>query len=104
MTNGTSNLSLESEGSTCDGQSNVSQETTIVRDMDGDGMRRHARSVSGVTAVSQGSRVDRFQLSEVKDILLCFLFVVKYIGEESLIAWWQKFQDGAVLNFFSVIE
>lgn len=89
--------------SSVDNQSNISQETAIIREFEDNG-KRHARSASGVTSVSQTMRVDRFQFGEIKDILLCFMFVVKYLGEESLIAWWQKMQDTIVLNFFSVVE
>lgn len=105
MMNGTSSLSLESEESG-DGQSTASQETTIVRDpKDNDSeYKSHKRSFSGVTTISQSGRCDKFQVSEVKDILLCFLFVVKYLGEENLISWWQLSQDNVVFNFFSVIE
>lgn len=103
--NGTSSMSLESEDSG-DGNSTVSQETTIVRDAKDteSGTKTHSRSFSGITTVSQTGRCDKFQVSEVKDILLCFLFVVKYLGEESLTAWWQQCPDNVILHFFSVIE
>lgn len=104
--NGTSSMSIDSDDS-ADGHSTVSQETTIIRDLkDNDSdFKTHSRSFSGVTNISQtAGRCDKFQVSEVKDVLLCFLFVVKHLGEESLISWWQQSEDNVVFYFFSVIE
>lgn len=102
--NGTSSMSLGSEDSG-DGLSTVSQETTIIKDSKDDfDFKTHSRSFSGITTASQQARCDKFQISEIRDILLCFLFVIKYLGEESLISWWQRSQYNAVLYFFSAIE
>lgn len=49
-------------------------------------------------------RYDKFQPNEVKDILLCFLFIVKYVGEDQLICWWQQCSEGDVVNFFATLE
>ena len=57
-----------------------------------------------VTALSTGRTAERFQLAETKDILLCFLFVVKYVGEETLIGWWQRAHCDTLTQFFTVIE
>jgi len=103
MSNGLSNASLESDSSYGDAQSNVSLETTIIRDVDGDNLGRHVRSVSGVTSVSGAPRADKFNPAEVKDILLCFLFIVKYLSEESLISWWHRIHNSVVYDFFSII-
>lgn len=104
MINGTSTASLGSDES-YDGLSTASQETTIVRDSrDELDFKTHTRSFSGITTASQQPRCDKFQNSEIKDVLLCFLFVIKYLGEESLISWWQQNEYNVVLYFFSVIE
>ncbi|KAK6623677.1 hypothetical protein RUM43_009529 [Polyplax serrata] len=104
MINGTSSMSLGSDES-ADGLSTASQETTIIRDSKDDfDLKTHSRSFSGVTTASQQIRCDKFQISEIRDILLCFLFVIKYLGEESLISWWQQSHYNTVLYFFSAIE
>lgn len=106
LVNGYSCTSIESDTSTISGvsQSNISQETTIIREPIENGTgekKRHSRSLS----VTQSSpRCDKLQSSEVKDILLCFLFVIKYLGDHQVIAWWQQCSDCEILSFFTVIE
>lgn len=104
MLNGCSSVSLESESSTmsADGHSTISQETTIIREPREDGVnfKRHSRTVS----TSQPIRCDKLQASEVKDILLCFMFVVKYLGDEYLVNWWQQCSETDTLSFFRCIE
>ncbi|XP_069677062.1 dedicator of cytokinesis protein 9 isoform X2 [Periplaneta americana] len=110
LVNGSSSVSLESESSTVsgDGHSTVSQETAIIRDpkdeISKDGSsKRHSRSLS-VTHASHPMRCDKLQTTEVKDLLLCFLFVVKYLGDECLITWWHQCTETEVLNFFKGLE
>lgn len=55
-------------------------------------------------STSQPIRVDKVTPAEVKDMLICFLFVVKYMSEEQLIAWWQFCEPTELLNFFRVLE
>ncbi|XP_035734604.1 dedicator of cytokinesis protein 9-like isoform X2 [Vespa mandarinia] len=106
LVNGYSCTSIESDTSTMSGasQSNISQETAIIRESVENGIsdkKRHSRSLS----VTQASpRCDKLQSSEVKDILLCFLFVIKYLGDHQVIAWWQQCSDSEILSFFTVIE
>ncbi|XP_006571706.1 dedicator of cytokinesis protein 9 isoform X1 [Apis mellifera] len=106
LVNGYSCTSIESDTSTISGasQSNISQETTIIRESIENGTgekKRHSRSLS----VTQSSpRCDKLQSSEVKDILLCFLFVIKYLGDHQVIAWWQQCSDCEILSFFTIIE
>lgn len=101
LLNGSSSMSLESESSV-DGHSTVSQETTIIREMKDDvaNIKRHSRSIS----TSQPVRCDKLQPPEVKDLLLCFLFVIKYLGDEYLVTWWQQCSVSEILNFFAGIE
>lgn len=88
-------------------QSNISQETAIVRESacengtNNEHHKGHSRSMS-VTQTS--SRCDKLQPSEIKDLLLCFLFVVKHLGDHQIIAWWQQCSDAELLSFFTVIE
>ncbi|XP_057325530.1 dedicator of cytokinesis protein 9 isoform X3 [Microplitis mediator] len=106
LANGFSCTSIESSTSTLSSTSHslVSQETTIAREPAENGVsekKGHSRSVS-VTQTS--SRCDKLQSSEMKDLLLCFLFVVKYLGDHQVIAWWQQCSETEIISFFSVIE
>lgn len=106
LVNGYSCASIESETSSISGlsQSNVSQETTITREPLENGnaeKKGHHRSIS---VVPTSPRCDKFQASEVKDILSCFMFVIKYLGDHQVIAWWQQCSDSEILNFFGVVE
>ena len=106
LVNGYSCASIESDVSTMSGasESNVSQETTIVREHLENGtkdLKGHSRSLS---VTQSSSRCDKLQPTEVKDVLLCFLFIIKYLGDHQIIAWWQQCSDTEVLNFFTVIE
>lgn len=103
--NGTNSMSIESDLSTMSGdvQSVASQETTIVREGHEDGLKNgdvksHHRVPSHV------QRYDKLQPQEVKDVLLIFLFVVKYMAEDQMISWWQQYSETDVVNFFSVLE
>lgn len=61
------------------------------------------RSLS-VTHSNQPVRCDKLQSAEVKDLLLCFLFVVKHLGDDCLIAWWHQCTEMEVMNFFKGLE
>ncbi|BES88459.1 Hypothetical protein domain [Nesidiocoris tenuis] len=104
ITNGGSNVSLDSETSTVSGDgTTISQETAIHRDADGSKVpSRHARSVSGTQALQV--RCEKLQASEVKDILVCFLFVLKHLGHDQVITWWHNCSHEEILNFFKVIQ
>ncbi|CAG9862855.1 unnamed protein product [Phyllotreta striolata] len=105
LVNGNS-LSVDSDISTMsggDGQSTLSQDTTIIRDdaLRTNGSERkshHQRNPSHVL------RYDKLQHQEVKDVLLVFLFVVKYLNREQMIAWWENYSEHDVVNFFAVLE
>lgn len=106
LANGFSCTSIESSTSTLSSTSHslVSQETTIAREPTENGIsekKGHSRSVSLAQA---SSRCDKLQSSEMKDLLLCFLFVVKYLGDHQVIAWWQQCSETEIISFFSIIE
>uniref|UniRef100_A0A023F2T5 Putative ph domain-containing protein n=1 Tax=Triatoma infestans TaxID=30076 RepID=A0A023F2T5_TRIIF len=109
MTNGGggSNMSLDSETSTVSGDgTTISQETAIHREGDNNvslSARRHARSVSG-TQANNLIRCEKLQPAEVKDILICFLFVLKHLAHDQIIAWWHNCSQEEILNFFKVIQ
>ncbi|XP_050306735.1 dedicator of cytokinesis protein 9 isoform X2 [Anthonomus grandis grandis] len=99
-------LSLDSDLSALSGddKSTISQDTTIIRDGalkngGGDHLKTHDRSTS-----SHMTRYDKLQVNEVKDILLPFLFVVKYLNDEHLVHWWQSYSEIEVISFFTTLE
>ncbi|XP_030749591.1 dedicator of cytokinesis protein 9 isoform X3 [Sitophilus oryzae] len=105
LVNGNS-LSIDSDISALSGddKSTISQDTTIIREdvlknTNGDHFKSHDRSIS-----SHMTRYDKLQPQEVKDVLLIFLFVVKYLNDEQLILWWQSFPESDVVSFFSILE
>ncbi|XP_056646243.1 dedicator of cytokinesis protein 9 isoform X1 [Diorhabda sublineata] len=101
LVNGNS-LSVDSDISAISGdaQSTLSQETTIVKDesLKNGEIKSHTRTTSHIL------RYDKLQPHEVKDILLIFVFVVKYLNEDQLTFWWENYSDHDVVNFFTVME
>lgn len=83
-----------------DAQSTASQDTTVIREesFHTSEIKTHARTMSQI------QRFDKLQQQEAKDMLLIFLFVVKYLNEEQMILWWQSFSETDVLNFFTILE
>uniref|UniRef100_A0A8D9FDQ4 Dedicator of cytokinesis protein 9 n=1 Tax=Cacopsylla melanoneura TaxID=428564 RepID=A0A8D9FDQ4_9HEMI len=101
-----STISLDSESLvlSSDNNSSVSMETAIQREDNVNctvpHLNRHSRSVSGTQVV----RCDKLSSFEVKDILTCFLFLVKHLAQDQLIAWWSTSPPQHVLSFFKIIE
>ncbi|KAM4664608.1 dedicator of cytokinesis protein 11 [Discoglossus pictus] len=80
----------DSRGSICaDGM----PETNI----DGENMRRSSTKSS----VSHYSRMDPY---EIKSLLICYLYIVKVISEESLISYWNKLSPQELLHFLTLLE
>ncbi|XP_045485873.1 dedicator of cytokinesis protein 9 [Pieris rapae] len=54
-----------------------------------------------------GDQVNRFGVmsaEEVRDVLLCFLFVLKYLDEDRLVEWWRTYTPAQQQSFFNVLE
>ncbi|XP_077513928.1 dedicator of cytokinesis protein Ziz isoform X7 [Amblyomma americanum] len=65
----------------------------------------HARSQSLPFASPTGIvRYDKFEPSEIKDLLVCFLYLIKQLNEDLLIGWWQQCRDCDLLDFFHLLE
>lgn len=107
LPNGQSTNSLNSAS---DGSSTISQETTVVarnghnESVQQNGSRpTHNRSVS-VTQHTNLPRNDKFIEPEVKDMLICFVFVVKHLSQEHMISWWHNCTERETVEFFSVLD
>ncbi|XP_061379186.1 dedicator of cytokinesis protein 9 isoform X2 [Danaus plexippus] len=69
----------------------------------GDSLPRNAR----LDLSEIGDQVNRFGVlspEEVRDVLLCFLFVLKYLDDERLLEWWRTHSRVQQQAFFNVLE
>nr|XP_041632093.1 dedicator of cytokinesis protein 11 isoform X4 [Drosophila kikkawai] len=103
ISNGISNLSLNSNT-----DSGHSQDTTTIgayTNGDADVALRngHNRSVS-VTHAQILSRCDKFSSAESKDLLLGFLFIIKHLSQDQMVAWWQNCNESETLQFLSILD
>ncbi|KRG03329.1 dedicator of cytokinesis protein 9 isoform X4 [Drosophila mojavensis] len=101
--NGISNLSLNSNS-----DSGHSQDTTTIGaytngEMDVAMRNGHNRSVS-VTHAQILARCDKFSAAESKDLLLGFLFIVKHLSQDQMVAWWQSCNETETLQFLSILD
>ncbi|EDV99138.1 GH13199 [Drosophila grimshawi] len=101
--NGVSNLSLNSNS-----DSGHSQDTTTIGaytngETDVPLRNGHNRSVS-VTHAQILSRCDKFSAAESKDLLLGFLFIVKHLSQDQIVAWWQNCNETETLQFLSILD
>ncbi|KRF81807.1 uncharacterized protein Dvir_GJ17604, isoform L [Drosophila virilis] len=98
--NGISNLSLNSNSDSGD-------TTTIGAYTNGEtdvALRNgHNRSVS-VTHAQVLARCDKFSAAESKDLLLGFLFIVKHLSQDQMVAWWQNCNETETLQFLSILD
>lgn len=73
----------------------------------GDQTQRHSvyhnRSVS-VTQPIQVPRCDKFSPAETKDMLVCFLFIVKHLSTDQMAMWWQNCTESETVQFFTVLD
>uniref|UniRef100_A0A182VSH9 Dedicator of cytokinesis protein 9 n=1 Tax=Anopheles minimus TaxID=112268 RepID=A0A182VSH9_9DIPT len=103
IANGHSTSSLNSECST------LSQDgTVVIRNQFNESCANssrpsHARSVS-VTQPTIIQRTDKFSVTETKDLLISFLFVVKHLSPEHMIAWWHNCTESETVQFFTVLD
>ncbi|XP_067121236.1 dedicator of cytokinesis protein 9 isoform X3 [Centruroides vittatus] len=69
------------------------------------GLGGHVRSQSFPFGSNVGlSRLDKIDSSEIKHLLVCFLYIIKNVNEELIIGWWQHCSESDVLNFFHILE
>ncbi|KPI93942.1 Dedicator of cytokinesis protein 9 [Papilio xuthus] len=88
-----------------DNTNNISQSSleSVSTMSGGDSLPRNAKlDLSDI-----GDQVNRFGVmspEEVRDVLLCFLFVLKYLDEDRLIEWWRTHTQAQQQSFFNVLE
>ncbi|KAL4715192.1 hypothetical protein ACJJTC_012239 [Scirpophaga incertulas] len=65
------------------------------------------RNMGRLELADIGDQVNRFGVmsaEEVRDVLLCFLFVLKYLDDERLVEWWKTHSQAQQQSFFNVLE
>ncbi|NXS89335.1 DOC11 protein, partial [Erpornis zantholeuca] len=53
------------------------------------------------SSVSHCSRLDHF---EIRTLLMCYLYIVKMISEDTLLAYWNKFSPQELINVLMLLE
>lgn len=104
LRNGHSTNSLDSECSA------LSNDTTFLRNLDAQSTQSdttlrpsHTRSISMAQPLII-PRSDKFSEVETKDMLICFLFVVKHLSQEHMILWWQNCTESETIAFFGILD
>ncbi|XP_072732982.1 dedicator of cytokinesis protein 11 isoform X6 [Ciconia boyciana] len=59
------------------------------------------RRSSTRSSVSHCSRLDQF---EIRTLLMCYLYIVKMISEDTLLAYWNKFSPQELINVLVLLE
>ncbi|KAM4695932.1 dedicator of cytokinesis protein 11 isoform 1-T1 [Rhinophrynus dorsalis] len=80
-----------------DSRGSVCLDSTTEQTIHGENMRRSSTKSS----VSQYSRLDPY---EIKSLLICYLYIVKVISEDSLISYWNKISPQELLSFLTLLE
>lgn len=107
--NGSCN-SIDSNTSNPSTLSEKSKESEIlVKEKDGteslEDYKCHTRSQSfPFSSSSSMLHFDKMDSAEMKDLLVCFLYIVKHVNEELLIGWWHHCSEYDILDFFQILE
>ncbi|XP_070537723.1 dedicator of cytokinesis protein 9-like isoform X3 [Ptychodera flava] len=88
-----SNISLNSNSSTGTGEKSTAEK--------GEKTSTHSRTPSvGKIFISY----DKLEESEVKDLLICLLYILKNLQEEILLGWWNQSTEKEQIEFFQILE
>lgn len=63
-----------------------------------------SRNTSVVIPSTPVVRYDKLQPDEVKEVLLCLLYVLRHADEEALMAWWHNASQHDLICFFHILE
>ncbi|XP_078311760.1 dedicator of cytokinesis protein 9-like isoform X10 [Crassostrea virginica] len=65
-------------------------------------------SASDISSTPKPSQVlmkyQKLDIMEVKDLLLCFLHIIKYLPEDILLGWFHNSSEFDIIDFFSILE
>uniref|UniRef100_A0A672M0G6 Dedicator of cytokinesis protein 9-like n=1 Tax=Sinocyclocheilus grahami TaxID=75366 RepID=A0A672M0G6_SINGR len=68
---------------------------------------RYASKVSTQSASALGSsmlRCDKLDREEIKNLLMCFLHVLKSMSEDALFTYWNKATTSELMDFFTLVD
>ncbi|KAM8954282.1 LOW QUALITY PROTEIN: dedicator of cytokinesis protein 11 [Pelodytes ibericus] len=80
-----------------DSRGSMCTDAATEQSINGDNMRRSSTKSS----VSHYSRLDPY---EIKSLLICHLYIVKVISEDSLVSYWNKLSAPELLHFLTLLE
>ncbi|KAB7505571.1 Dedicator of cytokinesis protein 9 [Armadillidium nasatum] len=105
LVHGRSNTSLESEDRPPSvANSDLQEEEDDLDDTASSISKSHSRNLSvAFTGESGTVRYDKLGSSEVKDLLMCFLHVLKHVSEVHLVTWWLTLTKESLTNFFTLL-
>ncbi|CAL4201064.1 unnamed protein product, partial [Meganyctiphanes norvegica] len=105
LLNGRSTSSLESEDHPPSATNSDLPEEDPEDDDGRNSMAAHSRNLSVAFAGENGPvRYDKLHPAEVRDLLLCFLHVLKHVTESHLVAWWNTLNQDNLTNFFTLMQ
>ncbi|KAF7711080.1 dedicator of cytokinesis protein 9 isoform X8 [Silurus meridionalis] len=62
------------------------------------------KTQSAAAVVSSVLRSDKLDREEIKNLLMCFLHVLKSMSEDALFTYWNKASPSELMDFFTLIE
>uniref|UniRef100_A0A8C5Q2Q0 Dedicator of cytokinesis 11 n=1 Tax=Leptobrachium leishanense TaxID=445787 RepID=A0A8C5Q2Q0_9ANUR len=80
-----------------DSRSSICVDGSGEHNINGENMRRSSIKSS----VSLYNRLDPY---EIKGLLICYLYIVRVISEDSLVSYWNKLPPPELLNFLTLLE
>ncbi|XP_046447610.1 dedicator of cytokinesis protein 9-like isoform X2 [Daphnia pulex] len=80
------------------------RESTDTEKTDKDKIKTHSRNASLVISNTPVIRYDKLQPDEVKEVLLCLMYVLRHADEGALIAWWHNASQHDLICFFHILE
>ncbi|XP_072287615.1 dedicator of cytokinesis protein 11 [Pyxicephalus adspersus] len=80
-----------------DSRGSICGDATNEQSMNSENMRRSSTKSS----VSHYTRLDSY---EIKSLLICYLYVIRVISEDSLVSYWNKMSPQELLNFLTLLE
>lgn len=104
-----SNFSSPDHTSSMISQETATRRNSYISDTTGPNRDRHSRSVSGnqtfhIATDTSVNAISKLEPTEVKDVLVCFLFVLKYSSQDQLVSWWRYCSEQDIVAFFKIVE
>ncbi|XP_078311757.1 dedicator of cytokinesis protein 9-like isoform X7 [Crassostrea virginica] len=106
MMNGSAgSLSRTNSTSSVDKTEGKSSEKVHRRTSSNQNIKDSASDISSTPKPSQVlMKYQKLDIMEVKDLLLCFLHIIKYLPEDILLGWFHNSSEFDIIDFFSILE